>query len=288
MNEEKFYTLVIPAYNEAGILKGVLEELGSPESCAEIIVVDDGSTDETAKIAAEKGVRVISHPHNMGNGAAIKTGIDAAKSDFVIVFDADGQHRAEDLLKISQEARNFDMVVGARSRESQKDWSRVPGKMVLGIFANMMTGYKIPDLTSGLRSFRVSVIKKYLHLMPNGFSMATTSTIALFKMGHTIKYIPIVTKNRSGRKSSVKIVKDGLRVIMLIMNLIVLFNPQRVFLPISFFFVAMGIIYLIIYSLIYSIHLTPSMILLFMTGVILFFMGIICEQISAVRRELHK
>ncbi len=288
MNKENFYTLIVPAYNEAQVLDGVLKELGKPEGCQEIIVVDDGSTDDTPKIAVANGVRVISHSHNMGNGAAIKTGINSAKTEIVIIYDADGQHRPEDLRKISEIAGQYDMVVGARNKESQKDWSRVPGKMILAVFANMMTGYKIPDLTSGLRSYKVSVIKKYLHLMPNGFSMATTSTIALFKMGYTIKYVPIVAKSRSGRKSSVRILKDGFKVLMLILSLIVLFSPQRVFLPISFFFFGTGILYFIIYSLIYGMHLTPSMLLIIMTGIILFFMGIICEQISAIRRELHK
>ncbi|MCK5044585.1 glycosyltransferase family 2 protein [Candidatus Parcubacteria bacterium] len=281
------YTLIIPAYNEGMVIAGVLKELGNPLGCAEIIVVDDGSTDNTAKIAVENGARVVCHQHNRGNGAAIKTGICSAETETVIVYDADGQHRPEDLEKIAKESPYCDMVVGARNKKSQKDWTRVPGKMVLGIFANILSGHKIPDLTSGLRSFKVSVIKKYLHLMPNGFSMATTSTIALFKMGHNVKYIPIMTKNRLGRKSSVKIFSDGFRVIMLILNLIVLFNPQRVFLPISVFFVSLGTGYFIVYSLVDRVHLTPSMLLLIITGIILFFMGIICEHISAIRRELH-
>lgn len=281
------YTLVVPAYNEAAVIGNVLEEVGRPKGCAEIIVVDDGSTDDTAKIAARSGAHVVSHQYNRGYGAAIKTGISLAKTEIVITYDADSQHQPEDLEKIVKLSHQYDMVVGARSRKSEKDWLRMPGKAILDIFTRILSGHKIPDLNSGLRSYKVSVIKKYLHLMPNGFSMSTTSTIALLKMGHTIKYIPITARHRKGRKSSVKI-RDGFRIMMLVLNLIVLFNPQRIFLPISLFFFLLGIGYFIGYSFAVELDMTPTMLLLILVGTIIFFMGIICEHVSAIRRELHK
>ena len=281
------YTLIIPAYNEAAVIGKVLKELGRPAGCVEIIVIDDGSTDNTAKIASENGVRVVSHLYNKGYGAALKTGISLAKTEIVITYDADGQHRPEDLEKIAKVASRYDMVVGARGKDSPKDWFRVIGKAVLNIFARILSGHKIPDLNSGLRSYKVSVIKKYLHLMPDGFSMSTTSTIAFLKMGHTVKYLPIITKIRKGRKSSATI-RDGFKIMILILNLIVLFNPQRIFLPLSLLFFFLGFGYFIGYSLLVEVDVTSSMLLLITMGVITFFMGIICEQISAIRRELHR
>lgn len=286
-NQRQFYTLIIPAYNESEEIGNVLKKLGRPPGCAEIIVVDDGSTDNTAKIASENGARVVSHLYNRGYGAALKTGISLTKTEIVISYDADGQHRPEDLEKIAEIANQYDMVVGARDKGSQRDWLRAPGKKILSLFANILSGHKIPDLNSGLRSFKTSVIKKYLHLMPDGFSMSTTSTIAFLKMGYTIKYLPIITGPRRGRRSSVKI-KDGFQVMILILNLIILFNPQRIFLPVSLFFFLLGTGYFIGYSLLVEVDLTSSVLLLIVVGVIIFFMGVICEHISAIRRELHR
>lgn len=281
------YSLIIPAFNESEVIADVLKELGRPFGCSEIIVVDDGSTDQTAAIAADNGAKVASHPYNRGYGAALKTGISLAKEEVVIIYDADGQHRPEDLEKIAKTADQYDMVVGARGKDSQGDWLRTIGKKILYIFIRIFSGYKIPDLNSGLRSYKTEVIKKYLHLMPDGFSMSTTSTIAFLKMGQTIKYLPIKARARRGRKSSATI-KDGLRIAMLILNLIVLFNPQRVFLPVSLLFFLLGLGYFIIYSLLVELDITSSMVLLIMVAVVIFFMGIICEHISAIRRELHK
>jgi len=287
MFDENFYTLIIPAYNEAEVIGDVLKELGRPAGCQEIIVVDDGSKDDTVKIAREHRVSVISHRQNRGYGAALKTGIKAAKTDIAIIYDSDGQHRPEDLQRIAELSRQHDMVVGARSKGSKKDWFRAPGKLLIGFVANVLSGHKIPDFNSGLRSYNIPVIKKYLHLMPNGFSMSTTSTITLLKMGYSVKYIPIVTRVREGGKSYVR-VTDGIRILMLILNLIILFSPQRVFLPISALFILGGIGYFILYSIFVEMDITSSMFLLIMTGLIMFFMGVICEQISAIRRELHK
>lgn len=286
-NNELSYTIIIPAYNEASALDGVLKSLGKVRGCEEIIVVDDGSTDDTALIAESNHARVISHPYNMGYGAALKTGILAAKTEIVITYDADGQHRPEDLSKIVEKAGQYDMVVGDRGKDVGGEWSRRLGKKVLSIFANSISGHNIPDFNSGLRSFKVPVIKKYLHLMPDNFSMSTTSTFALLKTNHTICYVPIVTNKRCGRKSTVNS-GDGLRVFMLILNLIILFNPQKIFISFSFLFFLLSIVYFIIYSITVRIHITESMILLFITGLIIFFMGIICEQISAIRREIYK
>ena len=279
------YTIVIPAYNEEQALGPVLDELSSAPGCKEIIVVDDGSTDRTAEMARRHGVRVIAHPYNRGYGASLKTGIKAVTTEYVVCCDGDGQHDLADVMRIATSADQFDMVVGERDGNSHKPLTRRPGKRILGWFANILAGRKIPDLNSGLRSFRTATIRRYLHMMPDGFSFSTTSTLAMFRGGASVEYVPISTRAREGRGSSVKIFRDGFGVILLIVNLTVLFNPMRVFLPLSFAFFLASLAYFITYWIMVRLHVTESMVLLFTTGVILFFMGIVCEQVSAIRRE---
>ena len=281
------YTILIPAYNEAQVLGRVLEELGRPPGCREIIVIDDGSTDATADVARRGGARVVSHSVNRGYGQGLKTGIAMAETEYVVCCDGDGQHHLEDILRVAQEAVKHDMVVGVRSQDSHKDWLRRPGKAVLGWFANILTRRRIPDINSGLRSFRTATVRKYLHLMPEGFSFSTTSSIAMLRMGYSVGYVPITVKPRTGRKSTVQILRDGFRVAMLILNLTVLFNPMRVFIPLSFLFMGSSLLYFLVYALQNRIHVTPSMVMVFITGVVIFFLGIVCEQVSAIRRELH-
>ncbi|MEK6644161.1 MAG: glycosyltransferase family 2 protein [Planctomycetota bacterium] len=282
------FTLVIPAYNEARVIGAVLDELATAPGCREIIVVDDGSTDGTVAEATRRGVRVLSHPYNRGYGAALKTGIQAVTTDYVITCDADGQHGLSEVMRVVAEATTHDMVVGARDENSHQSFTRMPGKRILAWFANLLAARKIPDLNSGLRSFRTEVIRRYLHLMPDGFSFSTTSTLAMFRTGASVQYVSISTRQREGRTSSVKIFQDGFRVLMLIVNLTVLFNPMRVFVPLSFFFMGASVVYFILFSIFERVHITESMVLLFITGVILFFLGIVCEQVSAIRREIHR
>ncbi len=282
------YSIIIPAYNEEEVIFDVVKKLDKPDGCHEIIVINDGSSDKTRQEAERAGARVIDHPMNKGYGAALKTGILNAKTEYVICYDGDGQHKRQDLIRIAEIADKHDMVVGARTNQAHSSWIRMPGKWFLGVYANILVDKKIPDLNSGLRSFKVSTIKQYLHLMPDGFSLSTTSTIAMFRMGYDVKYIPITIEKRQGRPSSVKMIRDGMRVFMLILNLTVLFNPMRVFFPVSMASVCLGILYFIINTWIVGrLMITASMVFLFITGVLIFFMGVICEQISAIRRELH-
>lgn len=281
------FSVLIPAYNEAHALGRVLAELGRPPGCDEILVVDDGSTDGTAEVARQAGARVISLPTNQGYGKALKAGIAAVRTAYVVCCDGDGQHHTEDVLRVAREAEKYDMVVGVRGEDSHKDWLRLPGKAVLGWFANILTKRRIPDINSGLRSFRVAAIRRYLHLMPDGFSFSTTSSIAMLRMGYAVGYIPITVQPRIGRKSTVQILRDGLRVAMLILNLTVLFNPMRIFIPLSLLFMGGGLLYFLFYAMQYRLHVTPSMVMVFITGVLIFVLGIVCEQVSAIRRELH-
>jgi glycosyltransferase involved in cell wall biosynthesis len=285
MNE---FTIVIPVYNEGDTLGSVLNDLGLPPGCREIIVVDDGSTDQTASVAQAPGVRVLKHPFNRGYGAAMKTGILAAQTDYVIGFDGDGQHRVTDLMKLVKIHDQYDLVMGIRGPESHCDWQRKFGKKLLQLFASVLTRRKIPDLNCGLRSFRTAVIRKYLHLMPDGFSFSTTSTISMYCLGYHVGHVPVIVQPRQGRKSNVKLFEDGLKSVLLIINLTILFNPMRVFLPLSAFFILTTLVYFIGYSIFIQVHVNPFMAMMFLTGIILFFMGAVCEQVSAIRREIHQ
>ena len=278
------YSILIPAYNEASVIGDVLDRLGKPAGCQEIIVVDDGSTDGTAAAAKTRPVRVISHPTNRGYGAALKTGIRAASSEFVICYDGDGQHKVESLLDLTRAPESFDLVIGVR-QPPFGDWIRKPGRKLLGWFVNLLAGSKTADFNSGLRAFRSTAIREVLHLMPDGFSFSTTSTVAFYKMGYRVREVPITVNTRVGRKSSVRIVRDGVRLLMLILNLTVLFDPQQIFVPAALGCIGASWLYFLVYSLQERIHVTPSMTMLFLTGVNLFFLGVVCEQISALRRE---
>lgn len=282
------YTVIVPAFNEEEIIRDVLVELGRPEKCREVIVVNDGSSDRTEEVCRDLDVRVISSPRNRGYGASLKIGANAAQTEYVITFDADGQHDREDLLKIARVMKGYDMVVGARDKDSPQQLHRAMGKSLLWAVANLLAEQKIPDLNSGLRAFRRSSLLEILSLLPDGFSASTTSTIAMFRMGYAVHYVPISANIRRGSRSSVRFFKDGFSTLMLIINLTALFNPMRVFLPLAFFFIALSLGYFIYYAMAVRLHVTSLMVLLFITGVLLFFMGIVCEQVSAIRRELRK
>ncbi len=283
------YTIIIPAFNEGKVIGDVLEKLGSPEGCEEIIVINDGSTDDTAEAANRENIRVISHIHNKGYGSALKTGIINAKTPLVAFYDADGQHRPDDLMELVRNLGKYDMIVGERGADSHQDWVRKPGKWVLSKIANYLTEQKIPDLNSGLRILKREIILNILHLMPDNFSFSTTSTVAFLKLGFDIKYYPIKVNKRTG-KSTVRQLKHGSSTILLIIRLILLFNPLKVFLPMSLFLFSIGSIYELLYGIILRpgmIRLIPGAMFTLLTAVIIFAMGMTLDQISSLRKNIH-
>ena len=229
-------SIIIPAFQEhqniALVVKGVHAACENLACEREVIVVCDGSTDGTGDVAKAAGANVIRHPYNKGYGAALKTGILAAAGRTVIFIDADGQHDANDIVRLVAERKSYDMVVGARKGMAGSPLWRKPGKIFLGWLANYLTRRKIPDLNSGYRALDRQMAVRLLPLMPNGFSFSTTSTIAAFSFGHTVNYIPINISKRADNKSTVKMA-DGFHTIKLIIRLVVLFSPLRIFLPIS-------------------------------------------------------
>ena len=282
-------TIVIPAYNEEQCIRSVAERekeyLGQHHRDADIIIVDDGSTDRTAEVARGiPGVSVISHPMNKGYGAAIKTGMRAAKTEWCITYDADNQHQPESLLPLLEKiSEQTDLVIGVR-KGYKGPIIRQPGKRLIGLIANYLTETKIPDFNSGLRAFRRTVFLQYEHLFPNGFSLSTTSTICFLKQGHSVAYCPIAIKQRTG-KSAVR-PRDALKTLMLVIRLTMLFSPLRVFLPASVLCGLLGLA-LLVQGLYIDRNISDSTVVLILFATILFFFGLLSDQIAAIRREIH-
>jgi glycosyltransferase involved in cell wall biosynthesis len=280
----KKLTIVIPAFNEAQILGSVLNQIKAAcfNIAEEIIVVDDGSTDETVQVANQAGVSVISHGRNRGYGASLKTGIRNAKTEFVLTFDADNQHRAEDILRFWELAQDYDMVVGKRVNLLNSPLWRLPGKWIIGLMANYLVQYKIPDLNSGFRIMKRDVVLKYVHLCPAGFSFSTTITMAMFSRGCRVKYLPITVNVRKG-KSRVN-VSTGFDTIVLVLRIATLFNPLRIFIPASLFIGTIGVFWAIPYIVVGRGISIGSMLAIF-TSIMLFGLGLTCDQISQLRME---
>ncbi len=274
-------TIVIPAKNEAPSLDKLLPEIRQQQPAAEIIVVNDGSTDSTADISLKYGVRLITHPYSMGNGAAIKSGARAAKGDVIVFMDADGQHSPADISRLLSKLEDgYEMVVGAREKSSQASLSRGVANELYNKLASLMTGYKIQDLTSGFRAARTRHFRKFLYLLPNGFSYPTTSTMAFFRSGLPVAYIPIHAGQREG-KSNIRILRDGTRFLLIIVKVGTLFSPMRLFLPVSLLLFLLGAGYYML-TFITEHRFTNMSALLLTSSVLTFLMGILSEQISAL------
>jgi glycosyltransferase involved in cell wall biosynthesis len=276
-------SVVIPAFNESESIADVVGILRHAAAWREIIVVDDGSTDGTGNIAAAAGAIVVRHAYNIGNGAAVKNGIRRAAGEYVLIVDADGQHPPEDALRLVARLGEYDMVIGARSIETQATQARRAGNGALNRLASYLTGREIPDLTSGFRGARASGLREYLHLLPNGFSTPTTTTLAFLKGGYSVVFEPIHARQRSGQ-SKIRLARDGAKFLMIIFKMITLFSPLRIFLPISLASFLVGAAYAA-WTVATQRHVTNSSVLLILFAVVVFLVGLVSEQISALRFE---
>lgn len=276
-------SIVIPAFNEASIIGCVLDEIAALHLDAEIIVVNDGSTDNTAEVArAHDGVRVIDHPYNMGNGAAVKSGIRAARGRVIVMMDGDGQHRPADIPRLVAGVERYDMVVGARTNASQAAQHRILANRLYNTIATYIVGRTVEDLTSGFRAIRAPVAKRFVYLLPNGFSYPTTITISLFRAGHSVRYEPIVAPAREGQ-SKISLFRDGAGFLLTLLRIGTLFVPLKIFLPVAFLCTATGVVYSL-YLLIFKGHFTNNIaVLLILSGIMLFMLGLISEQIALLR-----
>jgi len=274
-------SIVIPAKNEAPSLGRLLPRIKKVMPEAEIIVVNDGSTDETEKVLSQFDVRVITHDESRGNGAAIKSGAREASGDVIVFMDGDGQHDPKlipQLLERIDEGK--DMVVGARNRKGQANIGRGIANAFYNWFASKVTGFRIQDLTSGFRAARTDKFREFLHLLPNGFSYPTTSTMAFLRSGFKVSYTPIEVNQREG-KSHIKPVRDGIRFLIIIFKIATLYSPLKVFVPISFSFFLLGVVrYAYTY---YTIGAFTNMsALLMVTAVQIFLIGLVSEQITSL------
>jgi glycosyltransferase involved in cell wall biosynthesis len=279
-------TVVVPAYNEEAAIGKTVLALHEAYPDFELIVVDDGSTDRTSEILANSPCKVITHSPNRGYGATWKTGCRAATGDIVVFYDGDGQFDVKDvgrLLELFRETGS-QMTSGARQKSSHTPFVRAPGKAILKMVAKHLSRMEIPDLNCGLRAFDRKTLRGYLSLLPDGFSASTTSMLAFLKRRHKVTFLPIVTKAREGT-SSVKILRDGFGAIMLIIRVITLFDPLYVFLPISLFLAVFGVLYSMIIALVQGGGVPVMGATLFLTGVLVFFMGILADQVSATRLQ---
>ncbi len=275
-------SVVIPARNEQDTIAELVGSLFEDIAPTEVIVVNDGSTDETAERARGAGATIINHPYSKGNGAAIKSGARAATGDVLVFLDGDGQHRAEHLPSLlAKFEQGFDLVIGARQLRGQASASRAIGNFIYNKLASWITGQPVPDLTSGLRVVDRVKFCEFLYLLPNGFSYPTTSTMAFLKMGYSVTFQPFAVLPRQGGKSHISLVKDGTRFLLIIFRIGTLYSPLKLFAPISLGFFLLGLSYYG-YTFINFGRFTNMSALLFITSILTFLIGLVSEQITSL------
>lgn len=283
MAEPSAVSVVVPALNEAAAIGDVVAGLRSAAAWHELIVVDDGSTDATAARARDAGAIVIRHPYNKGNGASVKTGIRRASGEYLLILDGDGQHTAAAAVRVVSYLGEYDLVVGARSPEGQATTVRHLGNRMLNWIAAYLSGRPIPDLTSGLRGARLACLREFVHLLPNGFSVPTTTTLAFIKAGYSVRFEPIEVLGRVGR-SKIRLFRDGMGFFLILLKVATVFSPLRIFVPISVASFLIGSSYAV-WTAVTQRHITNSSVLLIVVAVVIFLIGLISEQISTLRSE---
>ena len=280
------FTVLLPAYHEERVIGRVvadIRELYPDPAEVEVLVVDDGSKDGTAAAAAAAGARVVCHPYNKGNGAAIKTGIRAARGDVIVMMDADGQHNPPDIPRLLKPINEgYDMIVGARGPGSQK-WYRLLANTIYNVLASYLTGFRVEDLTSGFRAIRRDLALQFCYLLPNTFSYPATLTMAVIKAGYSLKYVEIHAAERVG-KSKIRLFRDGARFLLIMARIAMLFSPLKVFLPMGLLVFTPGFLYAI-YKLFIRRPWTLPIVISVSVGVLIVMMGLLAEQIAMLRMQ---
>lgn len=276
-------SIVIPAFNEAGSIGPLVSALRGEAAWNEVLVIDDGSTDATGDLAAAAGATVIRHPYNKGNGAAVKTGIRRAMGRFILIVDADGQHRAADAARLVSHLDAYDLVVGARTGRSQATIARRLGNDLLNRVASYLAERPVPDLTSGFRAAKRECLLEFVHLLPNGFSTPTTTTLAFMKAGYSVRFEPVEAARREGT-SKIRLGPDGVRFFLILLKVITIYSPLRIFLPISAAAFLLGTGYAV-WTIFTQSHVTNSSVLLILMSLVILLVGLVSEQIASLRFE---
>ena len=276
-------TIVVPAFNEGDSIGQVVTELRAAAGWHEILVIDDGSTDGTGQRAQDAGARVIRHPYNKGNGAAVKTAIRAAASEWIAIVDADGQHRPEDAVSLVSQLGEYDLVVGARHAQTQATTGRRLGNAVLNWLASYLTERQIPDLTSGFRAARRECLLEFIHMLPNGFSTPTTTTLAFLKAGYNVAFEPVAARARVGT-SKIRLASDGAKFLLILLKVITIFSPLRIFAPVSALSFIVGAAYGV-WNFLYHARIPNGAVLLLLFSIMILLVGLVSEQISTLRFE---
>lgn len=279
-------SIILPAFQEEQGIVPLLDRIGSVMEPLgrswEVLVVDDGSTDGTAARALERGARVVSHPYNIGNGAAVKTGIREARGRVLVMMDADGQHDPADIPRLLEHVGTHDMVVGARTKESETSLHRDLANKVYNGFASYVCNRRIEDLTSGFRAVKSAAARAFLYLLPNTYSYPTTLTLSIVRSGRSLKYIPVRTSRRVGR-SKIRLIRDGVRFFMIILKIATLFSPMKVFLPVSVSMFLLGLVYGLIRIFYLDARYGPTSAMLMTMAVVVFMVGLVSEQVAQLR-----
>lgn len=283
MADPSVVTVVIPALDEAATIGDVVTRLRTAARWHDVLVVDDGSADRTAELAASVGARVIRHPYTKGNGAAVKTGIRQAAGEFVLIIDGDGQHPPADAVRLASRLGEYDLVVGARAPSSHASIGRRAGNALLNALATYLTGRAIPDLTSGFRAARRECLREFLHLLPNGFSAPTTTTLAFIRAGYSVAFEPVGTARRVGR-SKIHFTRDGATFLLIVLKIVTLFSPLRIFLPVSALSLLVGMLYGVWNAVAYG-RIPNGAVVLILFAALVFLVGLVSEQVASLRFE---
>jgi glycosyltransferase involved in cell wall biosynthesis len=279
-------SVIVPALNESASIAAVVSGLHNAAAWKEIIVVDDGSTDDTAAQASAAGARVMRHPYNKGNGASVKTGIRNASGDWVLVIDADGQHNTADAIRLVDALGTYDLVVGARSGHTQATVVRRLGNAVLNWLAGYLANRDIPDLTSGFRAARREYLLEFLHLLPNGFSTPTTTTLSFLRAGYNVHFERIDARQRAG-SSKIRLARDGASFFLILLKVITIFSPLKIFVPLSASAFMLGVAYGA-WNFVQHDRIPNGAVLLLLFAVMVFLVGLVSEQISTLRFESRR